>query len=105
MTAAHGPRRRRLLAARVMISMGIMLRRPRPARSRAMTNAMKAEQTARSITTLNGHLRSSMDLVVRDFLQIGQGLQSAASSASRTAPGATPIAPARPGGGRRPARA
>ena len=42
----------------------------------AMTNAMRAEQTARSITTLNGHLRSSMDLVVRDFLQVGQGLQS-----------------------------
>jgi prepilin-type N-terminal cleavage/methylation domain-containing protein len=41
----------------------------------AMTNAMRAEQTVRSITTLNGHLRSSMDLMVRDFLQIGQGLQ------------------------------
>ena len=43
---------------------------------------MRAEQTARSLTTLNGHLRSSMDLVVRDFLQVGQGLRSAASSAS-----------------------
>jgi hypothetical protein len=40
----------------------------------AMTNAMKAEEQVRGITTLNGYLRSSMDLVVRDLLQVGQGL-------------------------------
>lgn len=57
----------------MMISMGIMLVILAGTFS-AMTTAMKAEQTATSITTMNGHLRASMDLVVRDFLQVGQGL-------------------------------
>ena len=58
----------------VMVAMGIMLV-VLAGTFTAMTNAMRAEETARSITTLNGHLRSSMDLVVRDLLQTGQGLQ------------------------------
>ena len=45
----------------VMVSMGIMLVVLAGTFS-AMTNAMQAEQTARGITTLNGHLRASMDL-------------------------------------------
>ena len=57
----------------VLVAMGIMLV-VLAGTFTAMTNAMRAEQTARSITTLNGHLRSSMDLIVRDFLQVGQGL-------------------------------
>jgi type II secretory pathway pseudopilin PulG len=58
----------------VMISMGIMMI-VLAGTFTAMTNAMTAEQTARGITTLNGHLRASMDVVVRDLLQVGQGLQ------------------------------
>jgi prepilin-type N-terminal cleavage/methylation domain-containing protein len=58
----------------VLIAMGIMLVVLAGTFS-AMANAMQAEQTARSITTMNGYLRSSMDLVVRDLLQVGQGLQ------------------------------
>ena len=40
----------------------------------AMTNAMEAQRTVREITAMNGNLRVSMDLVVRDMLQVGQGL-------------------------------
>lgn len=57
----------------VMISMGIMLVILAGVFS-AMTSAMKAEQTASAITTVNNNLRSSMDLVVRDLLQVGQGM-------------------------------
>jgi prepilin-type N-terminal cleavage/methylation domain-containing protein len=58
----------------VLVSMGIMLV-VLAGTFTAMTNAMKAEESARGITTLNGHLRSSMDVLVRDLLQVGQGLQ------------------------------
>jgi prepilin-type N-terminal cleavage/methylation domain-containing protein len=61
----------------------------------AMTNAMTAEQTARGITTLNGHLRSSMDLVVRDMLQVGQGLPLGRVIGVPNGPGSTAIT--RPG--------
>ena len=57
----------------------------------AMTNAMSAERTARGITTLNGHLRSSMDLVVRDMLQVGQGLPVGRVVGVPNGPGASPI--------------
>jgi prepilin-type N-terminal cleavage/methylation domain-containing protein len=57
----------------MMISMGIMLV-ILAGTFAAMTSAMKAEQTASSITTVNNHLRSSMDLLVRDLLQVGQGM-------------------------------
>jgi prepilin-type N-terminal cleavage/methylation domain-containing protein len=57
----------------MMISMGIMLV-VLAGTFAAMTTAMNAEQTATNLTTMNGHLRASMDLVVRDFLQVGQGL-------------------------------
>jgi hypothetical protein len=40
----------------------------------AMANAFRAEESARNITTMNGNLRSAMDLVVRDLTQVGQGL-------------------------------
>ena len=60
-----------------------------------MTNAMRAEQTARGITTLNGHLRASMDVLVRDLLQVGQGLQIGRVVGIPNGVGATPIV--RPG--------
>jgi prepilin-type N-terminal cleavage/methylation domain-containing protein len=47
----------------------------------AMNNAMRADRTAREVTNLNGNLRASMDLVVRDLLQVGQGLPAAPASA------------------------
>jgi prepilin-type N-terminal cleavage/methylation domain-containing protein len=78
----------------VMVSMGIMLVVLAGTFS-AMTNAMQAEQTARGITTLNGHLRASMDVLVRDLLQVGQGLQVGRVVGIPNGVGATPIT--RPG--------
>lgn len=74
----------------VIISMGIMLL-VMAGTFTAMTNAMRAEQTARSITVLNSNLRSSMDLVVRDFLQVGQGLQTGRYIGVPNGPGSLPI--------------
>ncbi len=57
----------------VMVAMGIMLF-VLAGTFTAMNNAMLSERTAREVTTLNGNLRASMDLMVRDLLQVGQGL-------------------------------
>lgn len=57
----------------MLISMGIMLVVLGGTFS-AMANAFRAEESARNITTMNGNLRSAMDLVVRDLTQVGQGL-------------------------------
>jgi hypothetical protein len=40
----------------------------------AMTDAFKATESAQQITDLNNGLRTAMDLMVRDMLQVGQGL-------------------------------
>jgi prepilin-type N-terminal cleavage/methylation domain-containing protein len=64
----------------------------------AMTNAMTAERTARGITTLNGHLRSSMDLVVRDLLQVGQGLPTGRVIGVPNGPGSVAIIQPGPAG-------
>jgi prepilin-type N-terminal cleavage/methylation domain-containing protein len=74
----------------VMVSMTIMLV-VLGGTFTAMTNAMRAEETVRSITTINGHLRSSMDLLVRDFLQTGQGLQTGRVITVPNGAGAQPI--------------
>ena len=74
----------------VMVAMGIMLV-VLAGTFTAMTNAMRAEQTARSITTLNGNLRSSMDLMVRDLLQVGQGLQIGRTVGVPNGPGSAAI--------------
>jgi prepilin-type N-terminal cleavage/methylation domain-containing protein len=42
----------------------------------AMNNATSAAQTAAQIADLNAGLRTAMDLMVRDVLQVGQGLPS-----------------------------
>jgi prepilin-type N-terminal cleavage/methylation domain-containing protein len=78
----------------LMISMGIMLV-VLAGTFRAMTIAMKAEQTASNITTLNGNLRASMDLLVRDLLQVGQGMPVGRVIGIPNGPGATAIT--RPG--------
>lgn len=61
----------------------------------AMGHAMRADQMAREVTNLNGTLRASMDLVVRDFLQVGQGLPTGRVVGVPNGPGANPIV--RPG--------
>jgi prepilin-type N-terminal cleavage/methylation domain-containing protein len=78
----------------IVISMGIMLIILGGVFT-AMTNAMTAERVARGITTLNGHLRASMDLVVRDMLQVGQGLPVGRVIGVPNGPGAADIV--RPG--------
>ena len=45
----------------------------------AMNNATSATQTAAQIADLNAGLRTAMDLMVRDMLQVGQGLPSGRS--------------------------
>jgi prepilin-type N-terminal cleavage/methylation domain-containing protein len=45
----------------------------------AMNNATSATQTATQIADLNNGLRTAMDLMVRDMLQVGQGLPSGRS--------------------------
>ena len=40
----------------------------------AMSDAVKATDSATQITTLNNGLRTAMDLMVRDLMQTGQGL-------------------------------
>jgi prepilin-type N-terminal cleavage/methylation domain-containing protein len=40
----------------------------------AMTDAIKATETATQVSDLNNGLRTAMDLMVRDLLQVGQGL-------------------------------
>jgi type II secretory pathway pseudopilin PulG len=40
----------------------------------AMTNATRASETARAMTGMNSNLRVGMDMMVRDLIQVGQGL-------------------------------
>ncbi len=40
----------------------------------ALTNAYRATESAREIIGLNNNLRIAMDLIVRDFIQVGQGM-------------------------------
>ena len=40
----------------------------------AMNNALRATETAQMVTSMNGTLRTSMDLMVRDLLQVAAGL-------------------------------
>ena len=74
----------------VLISMGIMLVVLSGTFS-AMTQAMKGEELVRLSTNMNASLRSTMDLAVRDFLQIGQGLPDSRRIGVPNGPGALPI--------------
>jgi type II secretory pathway pseudopilin PulG len=42
----------------------------------AMNNAIRASETATLMTNMNSGLRTAMDIMVRDMLQVGQGLPS-----------------------------
>jgi prepilin-type N-terminal cleavage/methylation domain-containing protein len=57
----------------VLIAMGIMLV-VLSGTFTAMSEAMKGEELTRLTTNMNASLRATMDLAIRDFLQIGQGL-------------------------------
>ncbi len=57
----------------------------------AMSSAMKDTQTARQVTGLNHNLRATMDVIVRDLLQVGQGLPGGRRISVPNGPGATPI--------------
>ena len=74
----------------VLIAMGIMLVVLGGTFS-AMTQAMKGEEVTRLTINMNSSLRSTMDLVVRDFLQIGQGLPDSRRIGVPNGPGALPI--------------
>jgi type II secretory pathway pseudopilin PulG len=78
----------------VLTAMGIMLVVLAGTFS-AMTNAMRIDQSARNITTMNGNLRAAMDLVVRDMTQVGQGLPIGRAVGIPNGAGATAIG--RPG--------
>jgi prepilin-type N-terminal cleavage/methylation domain-containing protein len=53
----------------------------------AMTDAIKATESATQITDLNNGLRTAMDLMVRDLLQVGQGLPGGRSISVPTGTG------------------
>jgi prepilin-type N-terminal cleavage/methylation domain-containing protein len=57
----------------------------------ALGDAMKATESATLLTNLNGGLRTAMDLVVRDLLQVGQGLPAGRVVFIPSGPNATPI--------------
>jgi prepilin-type N-terminal cleavage/methylation domain-containing protein len=42
----------------------------------AMNNAIRASETATLVTNMNASLRTAIDIMVRDMLQVGQGLPS-----------------------------
>ena len=57
----------------------------------AMTDAIKATESAQQITDLNNGLRTSMDLMVRDLLQVGQGLPGGRFIGLPTGAGSLPM--------------
>ena len=57
----------------------------------AMTHAINATDLALQLTTMNNSLRTSMDVMVRDMLQVGQGLPSGNVVLMPTLAGSTPI--------------
>lgn len=54
----------------VMAVMGIVM----AGTMSAMTEAIRAGDNARAVTSMNANLRTGVDLMVRDFIQVGQGL-------------------------------
>ena len=57
----------------MLVSMGVMVVITGAAMT-AMSDAIKANQSALFVTGMNANLRTGMDLVTRDLLQTGQGL-------------------------------
>jgi prepilin-type N-terminal cleavage/methylation domain-containing protein len=57
----------------------------------AMLNAVRANDTAVLVTGMNNNLRTAMDLVTRDLLQVGQGLPTGRIVSIPNGPGATAV--------------
>lgn len=57
----------------------------------AMTNAMRASETAKSMTGMNSNLRVGMDMMARDFIQTGQGMPTGRVVSIPNGDGAVPI--------------
>ena len=57
----------------------------------AMNDAIKATDSAKQVSDLNAGLRTATDLVVRDLLQVGQGLPTGRVIGLPNGVGTTPI--------------
>ena len=57
----------------------------------AMRDAMRSTETARLMTGMNGGLRTAADIMVRDLLQVGQGLPSGRTIDIPSGAGATAV--------------
>lgn len=57
----------------------------------ALSHASRAAETAALVTNLNGGLRTAIDLIVRDMLQVGQGLPAGRVILIPSGANATPI--------------
>jgi prepilin-type N-terminal cleavage/methylation domain-containing protein len=57
----------------------------------AMNNALRANETAVLVTSMNNTLRTGMDLMIRDLLQVGSGLPPGHVILTPSGAGATPI--------------
>ncbi len=57
----------------------------------AMSDAIRATETASQISSVNNGLRTAMDLIVRDLLQVGQGLPSGRVILVPSGVGAQPV--------------
>jgi prepilin-type N-terminal cleavage/methylation domain-containing protein len=57
----------------------------------AMNNAMRASETATLVTNMNASLRTAIDIMVRDMLQVGQGLPSGRTIDIPSGAGATAV--------------
>jgi prepilin-type N-terminal cleavage/methylation domain-containing protein len=71
----HAPGESGFTLIEMMITMGITLIIMAGTMA-AMSNAMRSSETARLVTGMNAGLRTAADIMVRDFLQVGQGLPS-----------------------------
>lgn len=76
--------------AEVLVSMSIMLI-VLGGTFQVMASSMRDAHTAKQVTSLNYNLRTSMDVMVRDMLQVGQGLPSGSRITVPNGAGATLI--------------
>jgi type II secretory pathway pseudopilin PulG len=74
----------------VTVSVGIMLVIMGSTMT-ALSQAMKANQTAVLVTSMNSNLRTAMDLMTRDLLQVGSGLPVGHAILTPSGAGATQI--------------
>ena len=81
----------------MMVSMGILLV-VMGATIGALNQAFRATETAQSVTGMNNNLRTGMDLMVRDLIQVGQGLPTGRTIQVPNGAGALQIARPRPAG-------